>query len=69
MALVELLFIRAPLLLIPEPFKVSGLALVIVTPFKSSAAPLVKETDPDELPKAVALPSLNVPVLIKVPPL
>ena len=42
---------------------------ISVLPFKSSTAPLVKVTDPDELPKAVALPSFNVPVLIKVPPL
>jgi len=52
--------VSAPPLLIPVPFKVSALVvLVMVVPFKSSTAPLVTLTL--LVPSAVALPTFNVP--------
>ena len=59
---------RAPLLAIPVPFKVKALVLVMVMPLRSSTAPLVSETTPEDAPRAVALPTLRVPAEIVVPP-
>ena len=68
MAPVALLLIKAPQLEMPVPFSVKALVLVMVMPLRSSTAPLVTEVDPEEAPKAVALPTLRVPALIVVPP-
>ena len=64
-----MLLVSAPPLLIPEPFSVNELALVMVMPFRSSAAPLAAtETAPELAPKAVVWPSLKVPAETVVPP-
>ena len=62
-----LLLSRAPPLLMPVPLSVSAPVLVIVWPFRSSAAPEVTDTAP--LPRAVALPALSVPASMVVSPL
>ena len=68
MARVAELLVNAPPLEIPVPFSVKALVLVMVVPLRSSTAPLVTEVDPEEAPKAVALPTLSVPELTVVPP-
>ena len=65
-AAVELEFVKAPLLETPVPFSVKALAVVMVVPFKSNAAPNVTATAP--VPRAVELFTFNVPALIDVPP-
>ncbi len=60
--------VKAPPSLIPVPLKVKALVLVIVVPFRSSAAPLVTETAPPEPPSAVAWPIFKVPAEMVVPP-
>ena len=65
-AAVAIEFVNAPLLETPVPFSVKALAVVMVVPFKSNAAPNVTATEP--VPKAVELLTFNVPALINVPP-
>ena len=68
-AAVDELLMSDPPELIPVPDNERALVFVIVLPFRSSTAPLLKVTAPVEAPKAVALPILTVPAVIVVPPL
>ena len=63
----SLLLSKAPSLLMPVPLSVRAPVLVIVWPFRSSAASAVTETAP--LPRAVALPDLSNPSSMLVSPL
>ena len=67
MAPVELVFINAPPLATPVPFKLSGIEVTYVSPFMSIAAPEATVT-PVVDPKAEVLPSFNVPALTLVAP-
>ena len=58
----------APALLMPVPFNVRALVLAIAVPFRSSIAPLVKETAEAEAPNAATWPTFKVPALMVVPP-
>ena len=60
----------APPPLMPVPFKVMGLLVDKLKPFKSSAAPALTVTDCDAVkPQGVLEPSLSVPALIFTAPL
>ena len=66
-------FISAPPLDTPVPFKVSASAVPKVKPFKSSAAPLATVVPAPVVPKGVlvappAAPSFNMPALMVVAP-
>ena len=63
------LLIKAPPALMPVPLSVNALVLAIAVPLRSNTAPLVTETAEAEVPKAVKLPTLNVPAPIVMPPL
>ena len=63
---VEELFVNAPKLPTPVPFRVSGLAVLSVNPFRSKAAPDALTVVADEVPSAVVDPSLSVPALMVV---
>ena len=65
---VLLLLIIAPPLLIPVPFTVRTLVLVIVIPLRSKTAPEVIDAAPLLAPRAVALLTFKVPAEIVVPP-
>ena len=67
-AAVLLEFVIAPPSEIPEPFKVKGLTIVMVVPFKSNAAPVLTVTAPNLLPNAAPLATFKVPTAIVVPP-
>ena len=58
--------VNAPPLLMPVLLRVNTPVLVMVWPFRSSAARAVTDTAP--LPSAVALPVFKVPAEIVVPP-
>ena len=64
-AAVALLLVSAPVLPMPVPEMVS--ALLMLWPYRSSAAPLV--TLAAAVPSAAALPRRIVPALTVVPPL
>ena len=63
-----LLLIIAPLVLIPVPFTVRALVLVIVIPLRSKTAPEVIDAAPLLAPSAAALLIFKVPAEIVVPP-
>ena len=62
------LLINAPPEVMPVPFKVSALALVIAVPLRSSTAPVATNTVELAAPKAATLPTFKVPALMLMLP-
>ena len=52
----------------PMPFKVRALVFVNVVPLRSSTAPSATVMALELAPNALALPALNTPALMLVPP-
>lgn len=62
------MFLRAPPLLIPVPFKVKASSPMVTPPESSSAAPLATVTPPATVPSAVLCVALKAPLEIVVRP-